>query len=129
MSRAGAAESGFTLLELLVVLAVIGLIAGLAAPRFSALAQPSLRQVATDIALELRATRLQALRSGRVVELAPAALAARLPASVSLAAAPAAPLVFYPDGRSSGGRWQVADGSSTATLEIDWLTGAVRQSR
>lgn len=129
MSRAGPAEAGFTLLELLVVLAVIGLVVGLAAPRFSVLSRPSLRQVATDVALELRATRMRAMRSGRIVELAPASLAARLPASISLVADPAAPLVFYPDGRTSGGRLEVADGGDTAGLVVDWLTGAVRQSR
>lgn len=126
MSRAGVAEAGFTLLELLVVLTVMALATAVVAPRFVNWREPSLRQVGRDVALELRSARGRAMSSGGVARLDPAALDARLPAGFGLSGDP---LLFYPDGRSSGGRLVLTAATGAVRLDVDWLTGAVAVSR
>ena len=126
MSTAGRAERGFTLLELLVVLVVMGLVIGLAVPRFRSWRDPGLRQVASALAGDLRAQRVGALRTGRIVGVRTEAYLDRVPTGMRLTGVPAEGLVFYPDGRTSGAVWRVEDASGIATLEVDWLTGSVR---
>lgn len=126
MSRAGAAEAGFTLLELLVVLTVMALATMVVAPRFASLREPGLRQVGRDVALELRGARGSAMRGGGIARVEPEAIGARLPAGFRLGGDT---IVFYPDGRSSGGSLRLADAAGELRLDVDWLTGAVAVSR
>src|SRR3954470_24238402 len=56
--------AGFTLLEILVVLVLLGLLTGVAAARFSTLRQTSLAEAGRDVILELRAYRSQAEPGG-----------------------------------------------------------------
>jgi len=49
MSRAGAAEAGFTLVELLIVLALLGILTAVAVPRLATLRQPSLAEVSRGV--------------------------------------------------------------------------------
>lgn len=126
MSRAGVAEAGFTLLELLVVLTVMALVTVVVGPRFSSWREPGLRQVGRDLALELRSARGASMRTGGIGRLDAAGLEARLPPGFSLSGAS---IVFYPDGRTSGGSMVLAAASGTMRLDVDWLTGAVAVSR
>ena len=122
MSRAGAAERGFTLLELLVVLTIMALVTVIALPHFRDPREPGLRQVGRDIAGELRTTRLQAMRTGKITGLAADSLGPRLPSGFHIKGDK---VVFYPDGRSSGGSFELADPTSSAKIAVDWLTGTV----
>ncbi len=135
------AEAGFTLIEVLVVLAVLGLAAGLVAfrgpPRSAAL---DLRAASGEIARAMRLARTQAIAGNAAVPvvLDPAAAAyrvgagppRRLPAGVGLSAvtvAGAGPptITFAPDGSSSGGRVELAAAGRRVQVGVEWLTGRV----
>ena len=79
-------SSGFTLLEVIVVMAVLGLITGVTALAFVSLRAPR----ESDIARELRRARTQAIQTGR-------------PVITGKNSAPrTAYVLFLPDGRSIG---------------------------
>jgi general secretion pathway protein H len=131
MSRAGAAEAGFTLVELLVVLVLLGLLTAVAAPRLATLRQPSLTDVGRGVSAQLRGYRILAMRSGRAV---PAELSTYpLPQGFALAPeegeGPTGPVIFLPDGRSSGGSFLLVGPNDQARIAVDWLTGEVRVLR
>ncbi len=82
---------GFTLLEVMVALALLGLILGV-----SGLALASLREPGENLATrQLRAARDSSIRSGEVVRV-------RIPATGSSRDVYAASVTFLPDGRSVG---------------------------
>ncbi|MEX2644460.1 MAG: GspH/FimT family pseudopilin [Acetobacterales bacterium] len=137
-------QSGFTLVELLVVLAILGLAYGLVAPLLArALPGGDVGTARREIVSALRETRAAAAVDG-----APAAFAldaeghgwmaagrhVKAPAgmALSLAGAPAArqggrdAIVFFPDGSSTGGRVTARAGNAAAHIEVDWVTGRVR---
>ena len=132
MTRRGG-EAGFTLLEMIVVLAILGLMVGLVLARGPLRsARLDARTAATLLAGTLRAARSQAIAEDRPVSVAfdgPAGLVrvgtgpAR-PLGATLAA-PARPLVFLPDGSSAGMRIGIAAGTVRKTVAVDWLTGRV----
>ncbi len=131
--RGRAAERGFTLLEMLVVLAVLGLMVGLVVAR-GPLRSAGLdaRLAANQLAGTLRAARSQAIAADRPVAVAiNAALA-----TVQVGNAPprpvgaaitglTQPLVFLPDGSSRGAAVIVAAGPMRKRVSVDWLTGRV----
>jgi general secretion pathway protein H len=131
MSRAGAAEAGFTLIEVLAVLLLMGLLTMVVAPRFAAWREPSLRDVGRNVVAELRARRTDAMRSGRPV----LATAASLHVPPGFAVVPEGAeetvlgppgILFLPDGRSGGGSLLLASRNDQLRVGIDWLTGQVR---
>jgi general secretion pathway protein H len=128
MSRAGAAERGFTLLELLVVLTLVALLAGVALPRLQTMLTPSFERTARRVALAVRDQRTQAILSGRLVSVSPAQMALLLPAGTQIVDAPPeeSAILFFPNGTSTGGRIVLAarDGRRAA-VAVDWLTGQV----
>ena len=65
MSAAGDSESGVTLLEALVVIAIVALVAGLIAPNMrTSLGVLSLRQTAAVLQADLRVAHATAMRTG-----------------------------------------------------------------
>jgi general secretion pathway protein H len=147
---AGGAEDGSSLIELLVVLAILALMAAIALPGARMPGQaPSLRLVAADIAAKLRAARSFAIAQQREVAFAfdtrartygvaglgaPRALPAAVDVSMTTARqyvrdAGEARLVFYSDGTSSGGTIRLADQHQRVVIGVGWLTGAVQIDR
>lgn len=140
-----ASAAGFTLLELLVVMAVLSLAVAVALPYLpkrgeAATVQSSARAVAgalrearglaiqrnepTTFALDVRARRwtIGAGRSGTL----PGDLALAIETGQTLVrSADVAAIRFHADGSSTGGRIEMTMAGSRALVTIDWLTGRV----
>ena len=140
-------DFGFTLIEVLVALAIVGAAVLLVAPLTrTSLGPQLLRSTASEIAALARSTRAAALRSGvervMIVDLAsrtvwadgvsgPRAIPAHLELDVAVAAdgisgSMQRHIRFLPTGGASGGSIVLRDGVRTTTIEIDWLTGGAR---
>jgi len=128
-------ETGFTLMEMLVVVGITALIAGLAFPAVERMRRGADFAVATRATeLALRTTRAAALSSGRPVRLlvgedghslisgndAPTAL----PAGVSVAGPPQG-IGFYADGSSNGGTVTLTGAARTLRIVVASGTGAI----
>ncbi len=124
MSRASGSASGFTLIEILIVLALMGLVAGVVWPRLGA-RTPALDSVAASLARELRTTREAALAGAEVRRVDLAEVQGLLPAGFAVEGA-GLPLVFLPNGAASGASFLVRDRSGAVLrVEVDGLTGRV----
>lgn len=138
-------RAGFTLLEMLVVLAIIGLVAGTA----TALLRPPsahlrVETAARGLCAAMRATRMRAIASNeeqaltidvaRRVYFSSAVRESRLPDDASIRVSSAqqrrsgsdAKITFFPSGRSSGADIDLDVGGQRATIETNWLTGETR---
>ncbi|MBF1235961.1 MAG: GspH/FimT family pseudopilin, partial [Lautropia mirabilis] len=70
--KSSQASAGFTLQEMLVVMAIMGIVAAMAAPSFRDFAiQRSIAAQITDLTSALRLARSEALKRGREVSLCP----------------------------------------------------------
>jgi general secretion pathway protein H len=138
-------QAGFTLLEMIIVLVVVALIAGIFVGRMPVRSHGLERRALVDAMVEaLRGARGRAIGSNRPVTIAVNGEHGRftvedgptiqLPATLAMTAAagPAgearkelAGIRFAPDGSSSGGRIVLADGKRHTSIGIDWLTGRV----
>jgi general secretion pathway protein H len=138
-------QSGFTLLELMVVLGILALTLAIAAPSLSRAREPLLlRSAAYELAGHLRSARAAA-RTGNIEHALtidpaqraywaqgvvaqrplPAGVRVLVPDSERLGTA-AGRVRFFPDGSSSGARIVLDDGRRTAAVSVDWLNGDVR---
>lgn len=153
MSSAGEAsrhERGFTLLELMVVLAIVATIATHALPHLPGLASgPELRRDAEELRADLRRARAFALdrglpnvllidvAEGRWSDLTGRARGAvRGETRLSLViAAPervdpeAGGIRFFPDGTSTGGTVTLRRGDEVVAVKVDWFDGGIRVGR
>jgi general secretion pathway protein H len=143
--RDGVCQSGFTLIEMIVVLVVLGLALGLVMGRgpmhSSAL---DARMAAREVAQALRLARSRAIALNRpiAVSLDIAARAVRidgsqyqvLPRAVGVTATTSTgeaiagrvvAIRFAPDGSSSGARIVLGEGKFVRQVVVDWLTGRV----
>ncbi len=122
-SPAGA-ERGFTLLELLVVLVVLGLALLVAAPR-SVRREAGIEAAARTIALELERARGRAIDGARIEPVTAGTLGALLPAGLRLVQEGTAPLRFFPDGSSSGALLRIEGEGGAAALAVERGTGRI----
>lgn len=127
--------NGFTLIEMIVVLVIIGLVAGLVLTRAPTRGGTTDLQAATSLVIgTLRVARTRAIAVNRPVpvrfDVADAALQLgadpirRLPPGIRIAAAAPA-ILFRPDGSSSGGTVDLAGRANVARIAVSWLTGRV----
>jgi general secretion pathway protein H len=139
---------GFTLIEMLVVLLVIGMALTVVPSLLSSLPGARLRAAADDMALTLKALRTRAIDSGtddallidpatRSYATLPNGARHAFPAAVdavdvttagSLPGGGAVLFRFFADGTASGGTIRLHAGDRVAGIAVDWLTGRVRQT-
>lgn len=121
-SRAG----GFTLLELLVVLVIMGLMAAMLMPGLpTAFGGGALRSAEAQAVASLRQARGKAIASAREARYRPEPQA--FGRGIAAKVEPADGIRFFPDGTSSGGSLVLTRRGSSSHLDVDWLTGEVRR--
>ena len=146
MSRNSRATSGFTLMEILVVMVIAGLMIALVPPLFSgAVSGTKLKGSVRDLAVILRETRSQAIitNSEQVVQLdlenaryrvangKPRTLPEGIEIAVELISGARLEdsaqhlLRFFPDGSSSGELITFSGGNRAYQLHLNWLTGSI----
>jgi general secretion pathway protein H len=124
---------GFTLLELLVVLAITGLMISIAMPfTVRTIENAELRADAREVVTDLRQLRQRAIDRQEAIVVNslsenawPQAGRAIRHRARFVAEGRARALVFYPDGTSSGGTLRLREGSRSVDVNVAWLSGAI----
>lgn len=140
---------GYTLFEVLVALAIIGVVLA-AIPMLSGRrAGPETRAAAIEIATAMREARSDAITrfepvafqldvEGRAYRVGSAGPVRRLPPGLELAlytarselsGETAGSIRFFPDGSATGGRVTLTQDGQQYVVAVDWLTGAVAVER
>ncbi|HEV2673547.1 MAG TPA: GspH/FimT family pseudopilin [Aliidongia sp.] len=137
--------AGFTLIEMIVVLAILGLVLAMVAARGPlGLHTLTARAAANELAAGFRTARSRAVSENRAIEVSidlsahswrigadrPTALPRGLDIAVLTVAGQSvngtlADFQFLPDGSSTGGRVELRDGRRRMKIGIDWLNGRV----
>jgi len=151
-------SAGFTLLELLIVLAVAGLIISLVPPLISAAVPGArLKVAARDLAVSFRETRIQAIRHGAEIDVIlktdppqyiigndqprtlPKELSMKVVSSLNMEIDQISAqsieisdkpyvLRFYPDGGATGTLIRLSRNNDSYLVGVDWLVGRVTVS-
>jgi general secretion pathway protein H len=147
MTRRASATSGFTLLELLVVLAIVGVVFGTMVLARPSAAGARVNAAARGVVATLRLARADAIarNTETTVSVDPGTGVVafsrgkwQLPhgAQVTITfaesertAAAGGTLRFYPDGQSSGGEINLRLEGRPARVTVSWLTGEARIDR
>lgn len=144
------AAAGFTLLEIICVVAIVGMIAAVLLPAIPrGTSQPRLKAYAVEIASLLSADRTEAIRrhvavatdidaAGRSVRSRSDRRTIKVPDDVDMAATLAArcngrmtgaSIVFFPSGMSCGGVVSLARSGIRYDVQVNWLTGGIEVVR
>ena len=129
-------SNGFTLLEMLVVIAVMGLIAAIGFPAIArGIERSEFRAASSALDLAVRQARAAGIDGGAPVPLRFRPDATERELSGDMARRSLTPLqidmpdggiIFFPDGSSSGGTIALAGRSQSYRLHIDAANGAVK---
>lgn len=142
---APAFKAGFTLIEMLVVVAVLGMAMGLVATSAPMRSHAiEMQAVVEQVANAARLAHAQAITSNRAVYLTldvhahslrvdkipPTLLPATMRVTMTAVSGdsvggPLTVIRFNPDGSTTGGRIELAEGSRRAMVGVNWLTGRV----
>ncbi|HQT76940.1 MAG: hypothetical protein B7Z80_10135 [Rhodospirillales bacterium 20-64-7] len=123
--------AGFTLIEIIIVLVILGLVAGLVMTRGPLRSRRvELEATVRTLTGTLRLARGQAIASDRVIVVRTAADSFAMDGGPAWHLAPGqslspATVAFTPEGESSGGAITVASGPERVVIGVDWLTGRV----
>ena len=141
--------SGFTLIEIMIVLVLAALVMGVVVPRFSSgTAAIQFRSATKEIASGLRYIRMQAVTNNQETEfifnldenyyqLSGRDKEYRIPEDIAVTIYTAASLDrnnqqgvirFFPDGSSTGGRITLETENYKRLVDVNWLTGQVKIS-
>ena len=141
--RRGVAVRGFTLLELLAVLLILGIAFTISLPALTTGSATEIKAAARVVAAGLRQAREHAITNHRatVMELdvqrrriVLGKRSRQLPEQARMALFTArreriddtrGAIRFFPDGSSTGGRVTLATGNQSVLVDVDWLTGRV----
>ncbi len=128
-----AGTAGFTLIEMLVVLAVLGLVTGIVFPSVErALERSAKQQAVTQIIGAFAKARARAIQQGRSanLQIQPDGRGLRIAGSVdlplpgSLKLTPqSGAVLFFADGGSTGGQFTLVDDRSSTRFSVDPVTG------
>jgi len=140
-------DAGFTLIEMMVVLAIIAVVAAIAAPGIvQRYRSQSLETLSSEIIARFRMSRTVAIATARpqqiVIDVGGRALRVGdrpvlgLPTDVKLTvttgretvAGQLTALTFLPDGSSSGLAIDLQRGGQAAHIEVNWLTGLISRT-
>jgi general secretion pathway protein H len=134
------ATAGYALLETMIAIVIVALAAALVVPPAQALvASARLERTTSAIVSLLRADRNSALRSGSPVATTTDTdglfirsdangIVVPIPYGVTVNMQALQGVVFYPDGRSSGGVFRLSQAQSLNVISIDAATSAIRLS-
>ncbi len=146
LKRQGVVAQGFTLIEMLIVLAIAGIVMGTLVPSFGpAIARAQLYSASRDVASALRYTRGHAMIRGEdalfelntihhTYRVSGRPKLYRLPPGIELGLFTTSTetldegtgrIRFFPDGSATGGRVTLIAVKQTRVVDINWLTGEI----